>query len=57
MRNLYNYITTSPKDATLVADYNLKEVNKSNYFVLKKIIDDIRRDVIINCTGGILWKK
>lgn len=25
MRDLYNYITVSPKDATVIADYNLKE--------------------------------
>ena len=34
-----------------------KEVNKSNYFVLEKIIDDIRRDVIINCIGGYYGKN
>lgn len=37
MRNLYNYITTSSKDATLVADYNLKEVPST-----LKVYDDVQ---------------
>ena len=59
MRNLYNYITSSLKEATLIADYNLKEsplaLGRDVYEFVQQLADEQVKEAVLK--GVRDWYK